>query len=139
MIIDYIVFDPQEEQYTIKPAIARSVDCYFPLLYSERFMSPIFECPDKYRYDKEKMKFLKEEKMILFGSFANHTIISPISWKKCRVFYTYKIIQFSETNLRNLELCKEFYNDPDCPDDLKYNIYNTPEKCQDIIIKFLTN
>lgn len=134
MIIDYIVFDPQEEQYTIKPYL---VDCYY--LYAEKFMSPLFDCLDKYEYAKDKMKFLKEEKMILFGSFAKDTTISPISWKKCRIFYTYKIIQFSETNLRNLELAKEVYNDPECPDDLKNNIYNTPEKCQDITIKFLTN
>ena len=137
MIVDYIVFDPQEEQYTIKPSLVRPVDCNF-FLYTGRFMSPIFDCLDM-EYDKKKMKFLKEEKMILFGSFANHTTISPISRKKCRVFYTYKIIQFSETNLKNLELVKEVYNDPECPDDLKNNIYNTPEKCQDIIIKFLTN
>ena len=139
MIVDYIVFDPQEEQhqYTIKPSLVTSVDCYY--LYAEKFMSPIYNYLGKYGYDKDKMKFLKEEKMILFGSFANHTTISPISREKCRIFYTFKIIQFSETNLRNLELVKEVYNDPECPDDLKDNIYSTPEKCQDIIIKFLTH
>lgn len=138
MIIDYIVFDPQKEQYTIKPSIVTRDGCYYQL-YTEKFMSPIFNCLGKYGYAKEKMKFLKEGKMILFGSFANHTTINSISRKKCRIFYTYKIIQFSETNLRNLELAKEVYNDPECPDDLKNNIYNTPEKCQDITIKFLTN
>ena len=107
MIIDYIIFDPKEEQYTIKPSLVTSIDCYY--LYAEKFMSPLFDCLGKYGYDKDKMKFLKEEKIILFGSFANHTTISPISRKKCRIFYTFKIIQLSETNLRNLELSKEVY------------------------------